>query len=177
MKKNYLKILSAGILLALLILMGNILFTPKEEIKAETLKLQYISEQGYRLWYPVGLEAETIYDFEGFSTKEGPKVQILIVPQAEGMEYNDTYLTEAASNYRISGEYEQVTVSDVKNLTSESDNVRIHMLEVVHDGDMERFYIVSDGSQTLLITVSLEAEAVEEWKADITKMIQSISFE
>lgn len=146
-------------------------------IPLEETFLSYEGECGYTLWYPETLQPVTLYGYEGFASKEDPKAEVLIVPQAEEMELDVSYLEEAAGNFRVSGEYEQVTVSEIKKLTAENKNISIHMLEVVHDGDMERFYIVKGEEQTLLLTVSLEEEAVELWKAKITKMIQTISFD
>lgn len=176
MKKSYLKLLLAVSFIVLLLFIQNIDVAEKTA-KASDLTLEYISENGYRLRYPEDLFPENLYDFEKFSTQEGPKAEILIVPQAEGFAYDDDYLEEAAGSYRFSREYRNVTISEVKKLTSGSEDVSIRMLEVVHDEDMERFYIVDGNDHTLLITVSLEADAVEKWKATITKMIQTIAFE
>lgn len=175
-KPIYFRIFSMIAVVCLLFLIWHIGAT-KKEAAAEDAKIQYISEHGYSLWYPESLQAVTIYDYEGFSSKEAPSAEILIVPANNSIDFDDAYLEEASGNYRVSREYEHVTVSEIKNLTSEDEHVSIHMLEVIYDGDMKRFYIVKGEEQTLLITVSLEEDAVEAWKAVITKMIQSITFE
>lgn len=142
-------------------------------------EIQYISGQGYQLRYPENLKLSSLSGYDRFTDLDEANVEMILVPQEIEMEMdlNDEYLKEAAANYRISGEYDVVSLSDVKKLTSDDKDVSIHMIEVVHDGDMDRFYIVKGQEQTLLITVSLKEEAVEEWKAKITKMVQSITFD
>ncbi len=151
--------------------------TEIEGVETAYTEIQYFSDQGYSLWYPENLKPENINGYDGFLDSEDSNVEIIIVPQESDLSLDDEYLKEAAANYRVSGEYKVVTVSKVKNLTSEDRNVTIRMIEVVHDGDMNRFYIVEGKEQMLLITVSLEEEAVEEWKTKITKMVQTIIFD
>lgn len=142
-------------------------------------EIQYISENQYSIWYPEELQAGTIHGYEGFTYQlenEEPLLQVLIVPEGE-MDLDDSYLKEATGNYEVSGEYKKVTVSKVEKLKAESKDVTIKTIEVVHDGDVDRFYIVKDKNHTLLITVTMEEEAVEGWGARVNAMIQSITFE
>lgn len=149
----------------------------KNGIETEDTEIQYLSDQGYSLWYPENLKPKEINGYDGFWDSEESKVEIVIVPQETDRSLDDDYLKEAAGNYRVSGEYKVVTVSEVKKLISADKNIAIRMIEVVHDGDMNRFYIVRGKKQMLLITVSLKEEAVEKWKTTITNMVQTITFD
>ena len=141
-------------------------------------EIRYISDEGFALWYPENMMAATIHGHEGFTNKAASgesSAEVLIVPEGE-MKLSDSYLKEAAGNFKSSGEYKKVTVSKVKSLTADDKNVKIRMIEVVHDETADCFYIVQGKEQALLITVSLDAEALEGWGARINKMIQSIEF-
>ena len=93
------------------------------------------------------------------------------------MKLTDAYLKEAAGNFKSSGEYKKVTVSKVKTLKSESEDVKIRMIEVVHDDTADRFYIVEGKEQALLVTASMTKESLEGMGTRITKMLQTITFE
>lgn len=141
-------------------------------------EIRYISDEGFALWYPENMMAATIHGHEGFTNKAAsgePSAEVLIVPEGE-MKLTDSYLKEAAGNFKSSGEYKKVTVSKVKSLTADDKNVKIRMIEVVHDETADCFYIVQGKDQALLITVSLDAEALEGLGVRINKMIQSIEF-
>lgn len=141
-------------------------------------EIQYISENGYMIWYPENLLASTINGHEGFlykAEREEPYAQVTIVPEGE-MDLDDSYLKEAAGNYKSSGEYKKVTVSKVKKLNADAKDVSIRMIEVVHDGDADRFYIVKGKDSALLITASMTEEALEGWGERINAMIQTITF-
>jgi hypothetical protein len=92
------------------------------------------------------------------------------------MKLNDAYLKEAAGNYKVSGEYKKVSISKVKTLKAEDKNVKIKLIEVVHDDTADCFYIVETKDQALLITTTYGAEGLEGWSARINKMIQTITF-
>ena len=148
------------------------------EEKVEYVEIRYISESGFALWFPESMTAMTIHGHEGFTNKAGNAGQlaeVIVVPEGE-MKLNDSYLKEAAGNFKDSGEYKKVTVSKVKSLTAEDKNVKIRTIEVIHDGSADRFYIVQGKDQALLITVSLGTEAVENLGGRIDHMIQSIEF-
>lgn len=141
-------------------------------------EIQYISENGYTLWYPENMTAVTIYGHEGFTNQtssDNTSSEVIIVPEGE-MELNDSYLKEAAGNFKSSGEYKKVTVSKVKTLKAEDKNVKIRMIEVVHDDTADRFYIVKGKDQALLITASMMTEGLEGWGERINAMIQTITF-
>ena len=141
-------------------------------------EIRYVSDNGFALWFPENMMAATIHGHEGFTNKAGSgeySAEMIIVPEGD-MKLNDSYLKEAAGNFKSSGEYKKVTVSKVKSLNSDDKNVKIRMIEVVHDDTADCFYIVQGKEQGLLITVSLDAEALEGWGARINKMIQSIEF-
>lgn len=149
-----------------------------EGIKEEYIEVQYISENGYELWFPGSMMAETIHGHEGFTNKaaaDEPSAQVILVPEGD-MKLNDAYLKEAAGNYKDSGEYKKVTISKVKTLKADDKNVKIRMIEVVHDDTADRFYIVENKEQALLITATMSAEGIEGWGARIDKMIQTITF-
>ena len=149
-----------------------------EGIKEEYIEVQYISENGYELWFPGSMMAETIHGHEGFTNKaaaDEPSAQVILVPEVD-MKLNDAYLKEAAGNYKDSGEYKKVTISKVKTLKADDKNVKIRMIEVVHDDTADRFYIVENKEQALLITATMSAEGIEGWGARIDKMIQTITF-
>ena len=149
-----------------------------EGIEETYTEIRYVSDNGFALWFPENMMAATIHGHEGFTNKAGSgesSAEMIIVPEGD-MKLNDSYLKEAAGNFKSSGEYKKVTVSKVKSLTSDDKNVKIRMIEVVHDDTADCFYIVQGKEQGLLITVSLDAEALEGWGARINKMIQSIEF-
>ena len=149
-----------------------------EGIKEEYIEVQYISENGYELWFPGSMMPATIHGHEGFTNKaaaDEPSAQVILVPEGD-MKLNDAYLKEAAGNYKDSGEYKKVTISKVKTLKADDKNVKIKMIEVVHDDTADRFYIVENKEQALLITATMSAEGIEGWGARIDKMIQTITF-
>lgn len=149
-----------------------------EGIKEEYIEVQYISENGYELWFPGSMMPATIHGHEGFTNKaaaDEPSAQVILVPEGD-MKLNDAYLKEAAGNYKDSGEYKKVTISKVKTLKADDKNVKIRMIEVVHDDTADRFYIVENKEQALLITATMSAEGIEGWGARIDKMIQTITF-
>lgn len=141
-------------------------------------EIQYTSENGYSLWFPENMMALTIHGHDGFTNKAvsgEPSAQVILVPEGD-MELDDGYLKEAASNFKSSGEYKKVTVSKVKTLKSDDKNVKIRMIEVVHDATTDCFYIVQGKDNALLITATMDTEALEGWGARINKMIQTITF-
>ena len=149
-----------------------------EGIKEEYIEVQYISENGYELWFPGSMMPATIHGHEGFTNKaaaDEPSAQVILVPEGD-MKLNDAYLKEAAGNYKDSGEYKKVTISKIKTLKADDKNVKIRMIEVVHDDTADRFYIVENKEQALLITATMSAEGIEGWGARIDKMIQTITF-
>lgn len=149
-----------------------------EGIQEEYIEVQYISENGYELWFPGSMMPATIHGHEGFTNKaaaDEPSAQVILVPEGD-MKLNDAYLKEAAGNYKDSGEYKKVTISKVKTLKADDKNVKIRMIEVVHDDTADRFYIVENKEQALLITATMSAEGIEGWGARIDKMIQTITF-
>ena len=147
-----------------------------EGIEEEYTEIQYISENGYTVWFPESMMPVTIYGHEGFTNGAEPSAQVLIVPEGE-MELDESYLKEAAGNFKSSGEYKKVTVSKVKKLKADSEDVTIKMIEAVHDDTADRFYIVQGEESALLITATMDKEALEGWGARINAMIQTISFE
>jgi hypothetical protein len=149
-----------------------------EGVEEEYTEVQYISDNGYTLWFPEMLMASTIHGHEGFINKaaaDEPDVQVIIVPEGD-MKLEDSYLKEAAGNFKSSGEYKKVTVSKVKTLKADDKNVKIRMIEVVHDATADCFYIVETKDQAVLITATFGAEALEVWGVRVNKMIQTISF-
>lgn len=149
-----------------------------EGVEEEYTEVQYMSNNGYSLWFPESIIPLTIHGHEGFTNKaatDESAVQIMIVPEGD-MKLNDSYLKEAAGNFKSSGEYKKVTVSKVKTLKADDKNVKIKMIEVVHDDTADCFYIVEGKEQALLITTTFGAEGLEGWGARINKMIQTISF-
>ena len=146
-------------------------------VEEEYTEVQYISKNGYTLWFPENIMPLTIHGHEGFTNKaaDEPAVQVIMVPEGD-MKLNDAYLKEAAGNYKVSGEYKKVSISKVKTLKAEDKNVKIKMIEVVHDDTADCFYIVETKDQALLITTTYGAEGLEGWSARINKMIQTITF-
>ena len=149
-----------------------------EGVEEEYTEVQYISDNGYTLWFPEMMMASTIHGHAGFINKtvaDEPDVQVIIVPEGD-MKLGDSYLKEAAGNFKSSGECKKVTVSKVKTLKADDKNVKIRMIEVIHDAAADRFYIVETKEQALLITVTFGEEASEGWGTRVNKMIQTISF-
>ena len=148
------------------------------DAKEQYTEIRYISENGFSLWYPEDITAMTIHGHEGFTNKAGNAAQLaemIIVPEGD-MKLDDSYLKEAAGNFKSSGEYKKVTVSKVKSITPEDKNVKIRMIEVVHDDTADRFYIVQGKNQGLLITVSMGTEALENIGGKINHMVGSVEF-
>ena len=149
-----------------------------EGVEETYTEIQYISENGYTLWYPENMTAVTIHGHEGFTNQtssDETSSEVIIVPGGD-MELDDSYLKEAAANFKSSGEYKKVTVSKVKTLKTDDKNVKIRMIEVVHDDTADRFYIVKGKDQALLITASMMTEGLEGWGERINAMIQTITF-
>ena len=92
------------------------------------------------------------------------------------MKLTDSYLKEAAGNFKVSGEYKKVTVSKIKNLKAEDKNVKIKMIEVVHDDTADRFYIIEGKDLALLVTASMTKESLEGMGTRIDKMLQTVTF-
>ena len=141
-------------------------------------EIQFISKNGYSLWFPENLAAGTVYGHEAFTRKavgEEKEAQVTLVPEGD-MSLNEAYLKEAAGNFKASGEYKKVTVSKVKTLKSEDSNVKIKMIEVVHDDTADCFYLVQGKEQALLITASLGKEDLGNLGAKINQMVQTITF-
>lgn len=149
-----------------------------EGVEESYTEIQFISENGYTLWFPENMMAGTIHGHEGFTNKaaaDEPSAQVILVPEGE-MDLDEGYLKEAAGNFKDSGEYKKVTVSKVKTLKSDDKNVKIKMIEVVHDDTADCFYLVQGKDSNLLITASLGKEGLEGWLPRINHMIQTITF-
>ena len=155
---------------------GTVTIEGTEEVFTE---VQYISDNGYTLWFPENMTFSTIHGHEGFvnqPTEGEGNVQVILVPEGD-MTLNESYLKEAAGNYKESGEYKKVTVSKVKTLKAEDKNVTIKKIEVVHDDTADCFYMVKGKEAALLITVTMDKEALEGWGVRVDHMIQTIGFE
>ncbi len=92
--------------------------TIKIEGMEETFtEIEYISDEGFTIWYPdYILEPYKIYNHEGFVVPgqgEDSLTKVILVPE-DDMELTDSYLKEAAGNFKSSGEYKKVTVSKIK---------------------------------------------------------------
>ena len=145
----------------------------------EYTEIQYLSEEGFSIWYPEYiLEPYKIHNHEGFvipGQGEDSSVKVLLVPEGD-MKLTDSYLKEAAGNFKVSGEYKKVTVSKIKNLKAEDKNVKIKMIEVVHDDTADRFYIIEGKELALLVTASMTKESLEGMGTRIDKMLQTVTF-
>lgn len=149
-----------------------------EGTKEEYTEIQYISENGYSIWYPESVVPMERYGHEGFASEEGSEdaaFHMVLVPEGD-MSLDEAYLKEAAGNFKASGEYKKVTVSKIKKLTAEDKKVTIKKIQVVHDETADWFYLVKGKKQTLLITVSMPTEGMEGWGARADQMIRTISF-
>ncbi len=142
-------------------------------------EVEYISNAGFSIWYPEYiLEPYKIHNYDGFvlpKMGDESSVKITLVPENE-MELTDSYLKEAAANFKSSGEYKKVTVSKIKKLTADSKDVKIRMIEVVHDDTADRFYIIEGKDNALLATVSMTKESLEGMGARVNKMLQTVTF-
>ena len=150
-----------------------------EGVEEEYTEIQYISTEGFSLWYPdYILEPYKIYNHEGFVVPgqgEDSQVKVLLVPEGD-MKLTDSYLKEAAGNYKSSGEYKKVTISKIKTIKADDKNVKIKMIEVVHDDTADRFYIIEGKNSALLVTVSMTKESLKGMGTRITKMLQTVTF-
>lgn len=142
-------------------------------------EVQYISKDGFSIWYPeMILEPYKLHNQEGFvipKAGDDSNVKVTIVPEGE-MTLNDSYLKKLASNYKSSGEYQKVTVSKIRKLTSDSKDISIRMIEVVHDDTAERFYTVKGKNSHLFVTVSMPKEALEGMGARVNQMLGTLTF-
>ena len=145
----------------------------------EYTEIQYISDEGFTIWYPEYiLEPYKIYNHEGFvipGQGDESQVKVLLVPEGD-MKLTDSYLKEAAGNFKVSGEYKKVTVSKIKTIKADDKNVKIKMIEVVHDDTADRFYIIEGKELALLVTASMTKESLEGMGTRITKMLQTVTF-
>lgn len=150
-----------------------------EGIEEEYTEIQYISDAGFSIWYPdYILEPYKLHNFDGFVVPgqgEDSLVKVLLVPERD-MKLTESYLKEAAGNFKVSGEYKKVTVSKIKTIKADDKNVKIKMIEVVHDDTADRFYIIEGKESALLVTVSMTKESLEGMGARITKMLQTVTF-
>ncbi len=142
-------------------------------------EVEYISKEGFTLWYPEYiLEPYKIYSHEGFvlpNMGDQSSVKVTLVPE-DDMELDESYLEEAAGNFKSSGEYKKVKISKIKTLKADDKNVKIKMIEVVHDDTADRFYFIEGKKNALLVTVSMTTESLEGMGARVNKMLQTISF-
>ena len=150
-----------------------------EGVEEEYTEIQYISAEGFSIWYPdYILEPYKIYNHDGFvvpGQEEDSQVKVLLVPEGD-MKLTDSYLKEAAGNYKSSGEYKKVTISKIKTIKADDKNVKIKMIEVVHDDTADRFYIIEGKNSALLVTVSMTKESLKGMGTRITKMLQTVTF-
>jgi hypothetical protein len=150
-----------------------------EGIEEEYTEIQYISAEGFSIWYPdYILEPYKIYNHDGFVVPgqgEDSQVKVLLVPEGD-MKLTDSYLKEAAGNYKSSGEYKKVTISKIKTIKADDKNVKIKMIEVVHDDTADRFYIIEGKNSALLVTVSMTKESLKGMGTRITRMLQTVTF-
>lgn len=150
-----------------------------EGIEEEYTEIQYISDAGFSIWYPdYILEPYKLHNFDGFVVPgqgEDSLVKVLLVPEGD-MKLTESYLKEAAGNFKASGEYKKVTVSKIKTIKADDKNVKIKMIEVVHDDTADRFYIIEGKESALLVTASMTKESLEGMGARITKMLQTVTF-
>ena len=106
-----------------------------EGIEEEYTEIQYISDAGFSIWYPdYILEPYKLHNHDGFVVPgqgEDSLVKVLLVPEGD-MKLTESYLKEAAGNFKVSGEYKKVTVSKIKTIKADDKNVKIKMIEVVH---------------------------------------------
>lgn len=150
-----------------------------EGIEEEYTEIQYISDAGFSIWYPdYILEPYKLHNHDGFVVPgqgEDSLVKVLLVPEGD-MKLTESYLKEAAGNFKASGEYKKVTVSKIKTIKADDKNVKIKMIEVVHDDTADRFYIIEGKESALLVTASMTKESLEGMGARITKMLQTVTF-
>lgn len=147
--------------------------------KESFTEIEYVSNKGFSIWYPeMILEPHRIYSHDGFvipNVGDNSIVKVTLVPEDE-MELTDEYLKEAAANYKDSGEFKKVKISDIKYIKADDKNVKIRMIQVVHDSTTDRFYIVEGEERALLVTVSLPTESLEGMGVRVNKMLQTIAF-
>ena len=154
--------------------------TIKIEGEEETFtEVQYINANGYSIWYPEYiLEPYKIHTQDGFvipGQGDDSIVKVILVPEGE-MELDEDYLQEAAGNFKSSGEYKKVKISKIQKLKSESENVTIKKIQVVHDDTADCFYLIKGKDSALLVTVSMTTESLEGMGARVDKMLQTVAF-
>ena len=142
-------------------------------------EVQYISKAGFTIWYPEYiLEPYKLNGYDGFVVPgQGTDslVKVTFVPSEE-VDLDQSFLKEAAGNFKSSKEYKKVTISKIKKLNAADKDVSIKTIEVVHDDTADRFYLVKGKEHVLLVTVSLPKEALEGMGERINQMLTTISF-
>lgn len=166
--------------------LGSIGVKPQErkvvlKVKGEEetyTEIQYISADGFSVWYPETMQPISQFGHEGFAVKDekGENIVQVIITCEKEMDVDDDYLKEAAGNFKVSGAYKKVTVGKIQKLQAEAKDVIIKTIEVVHDDTADRFYAVKGKDLTLLVTVSMTKEALETMGARIDYMMKGITF-
>lgn len=150
-----------------------------EGMEESFTEVQYVSNAGFTIWYPEYiLEPYKLNGYDGFVVPgQGTDslVKVTLVPSEE-VDLDQSFLKEAAGNFKSSKEYKKVTISKIKSLSAADKNVSIKTIEVVHDDTADRFYLVKGKEHVLLVTVSMPKEALEGMGARINQMLGTISF-
>lgn len=150
-----------------------------EGSKESFTEVEYISNAGFTIWYPEYiLEPYKLNGYDGFVVPgqgTDSMVKVTLVP-SEDVDIDQSFLKEAAANFKSSKEYKKVTTSKIQKVKAADKNVSIRTIEVVHDDTADRFYLVKGKNHVLLVTVSLPKEALEGMGARINQMLGTISF-
>lgn len=143
-------------------------------VETEFEETLFRSESGYQVWYPTGLlEAAEVDGYDGFLQvdEEGAEAVSFVLVPVDGELDLDEMLKEAVAGYE-----EDAQIGEIQVLELEEDALlAVRSIEVSHAEGTDRFYAVSDGENTMLITVKATAEAMEEMGAHFDRMASTVS--
>lgn len=135
---------------------------------------QYVSGAGYSLWYSpelLNVQSDMINDcFYPAGTDGESEIAMLVVPVDIEPEYADGLLLEATGGYG-----EECAVSEISRVVLQN-GINVGTVEARYDNTVDRYYLVTDDSHVLCITVTFPADAEAEWGLCFEGMVASIAF-
>lgn len=136
--------------------------------------VQYVSEAGYSMWYAperLNVQSDAINDcFYPAGTEGESEIAMLVVSVDIDPAYADDLIYEATGGYG-----EECAVSEIGRVVLEN-GVNVSTVEARYENTVDRYYLVTDESHVLCITVTFPAEAEAEWGVCFEGMVASIAF-
>ena len=136
--------------------------------------VQYVSEAGYSLWYNPALlnvQSDAINDcFYPAGSDGDSEIAMLVVPVDIEPEYAEDLIYEATGGYG-----EECAVSEISRVVLQS-GINVSTVEARYGNTVDRYYLVTDESNVLCITVTFPAETEAEWGLCFEAMVAGIAF-